>query len=993
MRSWVLLATIACFCGTTAAAADPPRRTVQTAAQTDPLLEQAAERIARRTEALDRMRGMDVSQLGSREPELRLRLGELCDQNGRDARLIEDAAHQGAVDRCFDDAACDPAGLTPDRTESDRWFGAALRAFQSVAQRWPTYERADEATWYASLALDALGRPDEALDTRLGLVRAYPDSGYAIDAYVLIGDRRVDEGKPARAIAAYQRATADRDHERWEYARYRLGWARYAAGEWDAAVEDLAAVVRVRGELFEEASRDLVRFLVEAGRTAEAREVVAQLGRPDLERALSVRLAELAAEKGDFREAQDAWRRLQLAYPEADDAGAWELEAVRQLAKQGLVDAQLDGLIGFADRYGPGSDWFAAHPDRGAEVWTDRQRALRAFATDQHERSRRLRRDAAAAASAQALAGRAYERWLADHADSPERVEVQYAMAELAWDRGQHALAYGHYTEVVALDPDGPHARFCAEGAVHAAKALDDTSRFVAATDRFLARFPADPDALGMGYEAAFRLYQAERLDEALPRFAAVIDRAPRSEQATLSAELTLDVLVIREDWDGLVRMADHFATHPQLGDAAFRTEVRAVAERASFKQIEVTAATDAPAAGRAWLAWGQAHPDSELALSALHNAAVHLHDAGDVDGAMGARRALLAHPAVDPDRAFTALGALGFQHEQLADYAAAADHYEQLAERFGTVEGERARTVADALHSAAVFRDALGQPDAAIADYRAFLARFGDDPRARDGALALGRILADAGRHREAVDQFAAFVAADADPDPQYRLFARVQQARVLESLGRTEEATALYAAVAADYRAHLDAGGAPGVATTFAAESLMQLADRRYATYDAIALVGIEASMSRSEQDAFLAGLLQDKASALADVRERYAKVIETGDGRWGIAALVRIGASHEEMAEALVHSDRPTYLTEAQRTGYDGLLDDRAALQRFKAIEAYERALSKASELHLVTASTREAAERLQALDPFRPPVLPERTGPPLLDLGERGYETTL
>lgn len=989
MRSWMRFGLVCLVLASTAAEARKPRRafTVQEDAPTDATY--AAERIARRAEAIDRLIGITDTQLGDRAPEVRLRLGELFDQNGRDARLIEDAAFREVFDRCFDDPDCTADDLEPDRTRSNAWFAKAVRSWSAIVSGWPTYGRMDETLWFIASAQQALDRPDDALQTRLQLVKRFPESDFAADGFLLIGEHHYDRGNLVKAIAAYRRAAADLDYDRWDYATYMLAWCFYAGGETDPAIAAMLDVARGGGDFEEDAWGDLVRFYADAGKSDEGYRALNKY-RPGLVGRFTVRLAELAVERGDWDQAFTFYRRVQLMdplAPEASETGAALLDVVHE---RGPARGELEELTIYARAFGPKSGWAEANPDRAAEAWATHEQHLRRLAIDQHERSRKHRRDLEIAQVAADLADRAYARWMADHSDSDQRVEVQYAWAELHYEQERWVLAYDHYTEVLALDPTGPRAEACAEGAVFAAKELDDTPRFVAAVDRYAQHFPATEKTRGMGYEAGYRLYEAKRYADAADRFERVIALDPGSKEAALAAELILDVLVIAEDWEQLAQRAAFFGEHPMLGDARFRQDVADVERRATFKLIELDLKRtgDEGVAGAAFRRWASEHADVDLAVTAQNNAAVYLGRAGRFDEALAVRLELVEDERLTEAQRFEHTAAIGDAYEQIADYAHAAEWFERLASLPGDASDR-----ADALHRAAVFRDAMGQFEASIADYRAFLDEWPDDERAPDMHLSIGRIEASAGEHERAAETYRAF--AEATDDDAYRIYALLHRARALEAAGEIGEAMAGYAKTSEAYRAYLDGGGSPGVHTTFAAESLMKLADERFETYDAIALVGIEASMSRQQQSDFLTRLTQEKAKTLGELREAYAQVIETGDGEWGIAALVRIGQAHEDMADTLAQSDRPTFLTPEQLDLYNQRIGDQIFNQHSQSKDAYHSALEKAAELNLSTEFTQLASARLAALDPNAPPMLPERTGRPLVDLRvpTDGYETSL
>jgi tetratricopeptide (TPR) repeat protein len=90
----------------------------------------------------------------------------------------------------------------------------------------PPWPRADEAVYQLALA-DSSRRI--ALLTRL--VTAWPDSGHAPDAWLVIGDDHLAHGRFVDARDAYLRVASLTAHPNYAYANYRLAWALHALGD------------------------------------------------------------------------------------------------------------------------------------------------------------------------------------------------------------------------------------------------------------------------------------------------------------------------------------------------------------------------------------------------------------------------------------------------------------------------------------------------------------------------------------------------------------------------------------------------------------------------------------------------------------------------------------------------------------------------------------------------------------------------------------------
>ena len=160
---------------------------------------------------------------------------------------------------------------------------------------------------------------------------------------------------------------------------------------------------------------------------------------------------------------------------------------------------------------------------------------------------------------------------------------------------------------VVALDPKGTHAKFCAESPIFAADSVwhDEQHRDGAASpsranapvllrawaqklllalDQFAALYPDDPRASSVLYRAGYLLYSHNQFSESAVRFRRVIAKDGWTEETEQAANLTLDGLLLSEDWAGLRDTAKAFYDQPGFGSSAFKAEMLEIVERAGAK-------------------------------------------------------------------------------------------------------------------------------------------------------------------------------------------------------------------------------------------------------------------------------------------------------------------------------------------------------------------------------------------------------------------------
>jgi tetratricopeptide (TPR) repeat protein len=963
---------------------------------------------------------------GDQKAEMMLRLADLYFQQGRYLYLSEMAAFDKVYEQCFNTEGCNTESLTADNAESTNWQEKSIKLYQQILRSYPRYARADEATFYLGSALKDVGRTPEAVDNFTSLVKKYPDSGFVPDAYVYIGEHYFDDNNAFKALLAFQRAAAYPQSDMYGYALYKLAWCQYNVGEYGKAIDTMKSVVAYsmaegqndnrKVQLEEEALRDLVRFFADAGELDEAYDYFNKLGKKELIRSMLKRLASMYYEQGKFDQAIQTYRRLISDNPQAEDNPDYQHEIVVAYKKTGKRNEALSEIERFRSTYGKNSAWARANASNqeaigGAQDTIEKD--LRSIAVDYHNDAKKYGKGAEATATYD-LAYRAYSMYLEDYSDSSHAYDVHYAFGELLYKTGRFDEAYTQYMAVVTLDPKGQHSKFCAESAIHASDEMvkkegggnyakpqagqakdpqpltEWEQRLVDACKQFATLYPEEKNVKNVIYRSAYLLYNKYRFEEAAEQFNAVIAMDPASKEAEDAAHLILDSFTVTENWAALKKNSKFYYEQQGLGSSKFKTEMYDIYERASFKliEIELAADEDKAKAADAFVAFYDEFPDSEVGAQALNNASVYYHEVGRPADALEIRLILVEDPKFGSKTKYyyDQVAALGFDYETIASFTNAASYYERLfslyPKRRTELEKDSPDSVAlldenaaDAIYSAALFRTAMGDWQTGIDNYNKFVTAFPADDRVNDVKLRIGRIYEDEGKWAEAGNAFFDFYKSAApDTSAEFTYFARLHYAKALEQQGQESKANEVYTETVALYQTYIAKGGEPGAHTEFVAEMMYKLAEPTFAAYEASRIVGCGCT-SREREDKALETSLKDKAKGLQGIEQTYVKIIDTGAGEWGLAAIIKLGQAYENMGDTLDGSAQPFYLTDEQREMYTMLIEDKVYPQIEKAVDAYKAALDKSFELTLYNENTAFATRRLGELRPNDFPGLEE------------------
>lgn len=942
---------------------------------------------------------------GVQKAEMMLRLADLYFEEGRDLYLSEMAGFQEQFDKCFNTPGCNTEKMVANNAESRKWQDKSIRLYRNILQNYPQYQRADEAMFYLGSALQDTKQTDEAAKTFNDLVRTYPESSYVPDAYVLIGEYYFDQNNAYKALLAYQKAARYKDSPKYAFAMYKLAWCYYNVGEYGNAISTMKAVVaysmsdqsgdKSKLTLQDEALKDLVRFFADAGDLNEAIDYFNKLGKQDLIEAMLKRLAATYFENGNFEQAISTYRKLIAENPNGKLAPEYQNEIILCYQKMGRKKETMAEIDRLLKTYGKQSAWSrqnASNPDalKAANEYVEKN--LRTVAINYHNEAKKLGAGAAAR-EAYDLAEQAYSVYLENFPEEKNAYEMRYAYGELLYKTKKFDQAYEQYMKVVAMDPKGQRSEFCAESAIFAAEEMTKVekkegkvqtadgkstaelpmteweTKLLAACDQYTQHFRDNAKARNVIYKSAYLLYGKNRFKDASDRFRIVIGMDPQSKEAEQAANLILDSFNLVQDWVNLKDVAKAFYDQQGLGSKAFKTEVYNVYERASFKLIEVTFEKDKDQkkAATSFIAFVDEFPKSEVADLALNNAAAYFYQAGDVRSAMNARVRLIEGW---PKSKYynNQVASLGYDYESVADFASAATWYEKI---FALNKDHEASK--EALYSAGLFRRALGETDAAIKNYQAFVATYPSDGRVTPLMLDIAQIYEESKRWADAANVYNAFFTKprpDATVDQVY--FARLRYGKALEAQGKPadkhwQETLAAW---------EKDKAQPHEAAPNFIAEIMFKQAQPTLEKYKALKITGTT-STQRKAIDKALGDQLVAKAKALQEVETVFGNVLKTGSGEWGLASAVVLGEAYQNMAWTLncANSYVPAYLTADQKELYCMGLEDKAYVQTEKAVAAFALALEKAFELNLYNDNTARATRQLGELRPDEYPQLAE------------------
>jgi len=503
----------------------------------------------------------------------------------------------------------------------------------------------------------------------------------------------------------------------------------------------------------------------------------------------------------------------------------------------------------------------------------------------------------------------------------------------------------------------------------------------VEACDRFNRLFPGARDEVDIAYQAAMVFYERNHFVEATRRFGDIILAHPEERRSQEAADLSMAVLEEREEWSALLTLARQFLANHRLSrpGSEFARRVAAIVEGSQYKvadEILYRRQKDPRAALAAFLAFVDEFPHSVNADRALTYAMQLSDEGGRLDAAIALGERILRdfpQSALELKVRYH-LAKLYERSAQLGPAAAMYESYVVAHDAASAAKDQAGRQallaqavdpkdpwLQNAAYNAGLWHAATGALEQAIAAKARYVTRFAAAPDAPAVASQVGLLLEQQGKLAEAIQSTEGVLVAFAK-DPrlgdvarlelkhrQLRLEVQRQGAAEVERLAR--ELVAGWSKLGAQERQQ-----APALRAY--AHARFVLLEPSFKSYCALEFKRV--ATFKADRPA--------KEKKLSELVEAYAELIKVGNPDYGIAALTRVGQVYADFAARIAELPDPVGLDEEQLAMFRGELESRYVFPvEQKAVEAFEKALAKASELSVYGEWSHLAQE---SLNRFRP-----------------------
>jgi TolA-binding protein len=575
----------------------------------------------------------------------------------------------------------------------------ALKLYDRILKEYPDYPRKDEVLYNLGSSLYESGDKQKGVEMYWTLIKQFPKSDFAPDAWLQLGEHFFTSNKVTQAVKAYSEAAKTEKPRIYSFALYKLAWCDYNLSEYEKALDKFKQVIAYakktkagdasRGEI---AEHDRVQLMGEA--MSDMIRTYSHLD--DIEGPFDFYTTELGAEKsykylrklaslyndeGKHEQEVRTYEELNKRYPYAPEAPSNQtaiMNAYAAMGKNDLVRREVRRLI---DLYSPNGVWAQKNSsnqrvlDSAFEVVEEE---LATLVTEQHRAAQQTK-----LVDTYKLARDIYKEYLDKFTQSENTYKFRFFYAEILFELKQFEEAAEQYSGVVASNPKGEFVKPAAYTAILAYEkvasgvkeelgkkieegrrgkqkgALEQLGRIeelekgkkyeqtplsdaelklAAACDKFVQVAVEDDEVVKVKFKSARLYFIHNNFEEAATRFGEIIDRWPKDSLARIGAESILQSFAVRENWTELNKWSRKFdANKVLMAEKTFAQKVDEFVEGSSFNEVHfVYEPTAKPLEiAERYAAFVKEFPKSKYVMVGLYNTIVNYDKANLLEKSM----------------------------------------------------------------------------------------------------------------------------------------------------------------------------------------------------------------------------------------------------------------------------------------------------------------------------------------------------------------------
>ncbi len=860
----------------------------------------------KREEAIKLLRQQMDSGLKVNRENMLLRLGQLYAEKYMELSYQETEVYTSKLQEYEKKKAAGEKVSAPkaDNSRSKKYLKDSLALFYELERKYPNHEKIDEILFFIGFVEMEGGNAAKGAKYLERVIQKFPKSRKYEEAVIYLGDYYFDRNKFKEARSKFEILVRKKDSPLYHFAVYKSAWCDLNTLKGAQGLRNMKQLVRdLEGEkepakfnLREQALRDLVTFFADAGNIDDAMDFFSETqGR---EKALqNVRvIADTMHSKARDAEAIQAYQRLIKEQPDSPEAPMIQLGIYQSLQSLDKTAAAVDSLVFAIENYGPKSDW-------ASDFKGDKKELASTLNAVQEEGSKTafFFHASGQKGSNRALYGYAlklYDALIKSFPAHPDLKKLHFYRAEVLYSQKKWMEAADSYVDASKI---APKDKMTDEAVYNALLALDQLTarvdkierfteeqqknmdmqerdipegekRFIEIAQSYLKEYPKGDRIVDVQFRIAAIYYRYHHFGTALPLFEKIVAEHPKHRSAVTSASIVLDVLNMQKNYAKLDETARRYGKIADLGDAKFKTEIKAISQQIGFKEVEkLEGDSKWKEAGENYLTLYKNDPSGALAEKSLYNALVSFEKAGDTAKAQELTRLFVGKYPKSSNTESLVLS-MAKNAEKLYDFEEARKLYHDFYKNH-----PKSKEARKALYNSAVFSELLEHHAAAIERYNEYL-KSGKVSQEEYKAIqiSLAKLSRKSGNWAGVTRIYRQFMKDASKVDEKISILGDL--IRQYEIAGQTQAKADAVRELRGLYAGNKGAKNI-GFAAKYLAESEYQSVQSQRRKYDETVLKFPVSDL------VYLVGLKQRRLKALG---EAYDRVIEVGVPEWGVAAL---------------------------------------------------------------------------------------------------------
>jgi TolA-binding protein len=786
---------------------------------------------------------------------------------------------------------------------------------RAILKEYPKSKNADIVTFNQAVGLQYLGNEAEAARIFNLLIKHYPNSNVAGNAYASLGDFYFDKNDYQNAREYYLKAMRYKRSNRYLWAVFKAGWCHYNLGRYSDALKHwklLVSEARKGGkqglQLKDEALRDMVYAFAELRDINGAIAYYKANGGSQFIGPFLTLLGTILADQGNYSQAIGVYKRFQQVAPSSPEGPEAQKEIVSLYYALNRMPNVWKELERFGQLYGVKSSWARRN---SRKVVLETQELIK----DQILYYSSLTHQKAIEDNNRALnqeAKKGYLLFLQHYPRSKEVAGIKYYLADIEYFLKNYREAGKYYFEIASMGKDkairyNPVTKKAVN--MHREASIDmvrsyvqdfepefkvlkrqkpnfskprplslRAKNYIKACAKYVQWYPEDKvKAKTCETDITKIYYHSGQKKNAVRYLKLLAVKYSRSKEGPNSIELLIPI--IKDDKRELMRVATELLKVPAYQKGEIGEKLRNL-ERGAEKE-SIAKEKDSLKRAKMYEAQARKYPNDPDVDKLWYNAAVDYIKAGEIDGAIRAYLVVVKRYPKTPQAEESLLQVAKISQYRL-DFDRAAEYFLLFSTNYSS-----SKEAAGALAQSCELLIAISS-EKAISVCTSFAQRYPDG-----GVIVIEKLIKNAERRKQyslMVDLIYKHYLPKFNLSPNQQIVAHYRVYKATKGQGSVgsrslQEISGIFGQNAANV---------DGEALRYVGEIAFQNANPIIGRFGTISLEG--GTVDR------LAASLEKKAIALKQVEDTFSQVVSTKDAYWGVAALYQMGYANEQYAQSL-------------------------------------------------------------------------------------------